>query len=157
MLKNLLPNPVSRDRLEQQMKSTMSSTFLCVKGSYDCRDHYIVPVDSPFGVYILDHCCFVPYIDLLKDEQTVHHLRQTLNELIEKLTTSKGFNTPTPDELEFAGNGSCMPTFDDSDLDEYGDDDVDYSQVTHGGMPCIQSTMEMMNLFKWNSPPPDRK
>ncbi|CAF1596695.1 unnamed protein product [Rotaria sp. Silwood1] len=148
MLKNLLPNPVSRNRLEEQMKSTMSSPFLCIKGSYDCRDHYIVPVDSPFGIYILDHCCFVPYIDLLKDEQAVHHLRQTLNDLIEKIRTSEGFNTP---------NGSCMPTFDDSDLNEYGDDDVDYSQVTHGGMLFIHSTMEMMNLFKWNFPPPDRK
>ncbi|CAF0973661.1 unnamed protein product [Didymodactylos carnosus] len=137
------------------MKSTVSSTFLCVKGSYACRDHYIVPVDSPFGAYLLDHCCFVPYIDLLKDEHTVHHLRQTLNDLIEKLTTSKGFNKPKPDEFQFAGNGSGMPTFDDSDLDENDDDDVDYSQVTHGGMPSIYSLMETMDLSKWNSPPPE--
>ena len=95
----------------------------------------------------------MPHIDLLTDEQTVYHLRQTLNDLIEKLTTSDDFNTPKPDELEFAGNASCMPSFDDSDLDEYGNDDVDYSQVTHGGMPLIYSTMETMDLFKWNSPP----
>jgi hypothetical protein len=106
MLENLVPNPLSRDHLQEKMKTTMSSTFLCAKGSYACRDHYIVPVDSPFGAYLLDHCCFVPYID-------------------------------------------------DSDFDENDDDDIDYSQVTHGGMPCTYSLMETMDLFEWNSPPPE--
>lgn len=146
MLENLVPNPISRDHLQEKMTTTVSSTFLCVKGSYACRDHYIVPVDSPFGAYLLDHCCFVPYIDLLKDEQTVDHLRHTLNGLIENLTSSKGFNKPKPDEVQFAGSGSGMPIFDDSDLDENDDDDIDYSQVTHGGMPSVYSLMETMEL-----------
>lgn len=157
MLESLVPNPISRDHLQEKMKMTVSSTFLCVKGSYACRDHYIVPIDSPFGAYLLDHCCFVPYIDLLKDEQTVDYLRHTLNGLIEKLTSSKGFNKPKPDEVQFAGSGSGMSIFDDSDLDENDHDDIDYSQVTHGGMPSVYSLTETMDLSKWNSPPSETK